>query len=566
MIGFGAVVAIAATASGVGWWCARVAAENVGVMVEADLVQLQSTGKATVFFGRAQLAERQFSLTRDLAQVDAARAALKNAEEQLHGAPVSNAAGASDGDAARQKALQLLGEYRATFDKIVELYQERGLKPELGAEGALRKAVHAIEKVVLEQKLDALTVPMLMCRRHEKDYLLRGDAKYLAEVDKRIAEFDATMTAADLPAETAAGMRASWATYRKAFANLIAADTQIKQKLEQFASVAQQLTQQTDTMSQQAEQRIETAKSSLAASLGRAQGVLLGICIAAVTTGAAFACVITWSVTRSLRQIGELLRQTADQATATASQVEQSSQTLAESSSEQAASLEETNSSLQTIGSMTKRNAETSAQAAQLATDARKLTNSGNRAVEQMGSAISDIRAATDETSKIIKVIEEIAFQTNLLALNAAVEAARAGEAGKGFAVVAEEVRNLAIRSADASRNTAALIARSVERSSRGVSIVAEVAASLKEIDAASDRVASLIGEIATSSDEQSRNVEQITTAVTQLDQLTQQNAAGAEESASAVKDLACQSKQLSTSVDQLMRLAGVAVPQARAA
>ena len=156
-----------------------------------------------------------------------------------------------------------------------------------------------------------------------------------------------------------------------------------------------------------------------------------------------------------------------------------------------------------------------------------------------------------------MKAIDEIAFQTNLLALNAAVEAARAGEAGKGFAVVAEEVRNLAMRSSEAAKNTSGLIEESVVNSRSGVTISNEVAATLTQITGSVAKMHSLVGEIAASSREQAQGIEQINTAVAQMDKVTQSNAAGAEESASAAEELSSQAVQLTAVVNELAALVG---------
>jgi methyl-accepting chemotaxis protein len=155
------------------------------------------------------------------------------------------------------------------------------------------------------------------------------------------------------------------------------------------------------------------------------------------------------------------------------------------------------------------------------------------------------IKKSSDDTAKIIKTIDEIAFQTNLLALNAAVEAARAGEAGKGFAVVAEEVRNLAMRSAEAAKNTADMIEGSVKNAENGVTINQEVMKNLEEINGHAKRVSEVMAEIAAASDQQSQGVGQVNTAMEQMNQLTQQNAANSEESASASEELSAQAQEM---------------------
>ncbi|GBU20795.1 methyl-accepting chemotaxis protein [Fibrobacteres bacterium R8-0-B4] len=204
------------------------------------------------------------------------------------------------------------------------------------------------------------------------------------------------------------------------------------------------------------------------------------------------------------------------------SQILASAQSLAEGSNEQASSLEEVSASLEEIASMTKQNADNSNQAKILATEARAAAKEGDASMKRMAEAINQIKQSSDNTAKIIKSIDDIAFQTNLLALNAAVEAARAGDAGKGFAVVAGEVRNLAMRSAEAAKNTADMIDESVKNAEGGVRITEEVAKSLSQIVDRIIKVGDLITEIATASDEQSQGVNQVNVAIAQMSQVTQ--------------------------------------------
>ena len=296
-----------------------------------------------------------------------------------------------------------------------------------------------------------------------------------------------------------------------------------------------------------------TAAAEVKASTIRIAGTTAGLMAVVVVLTA----VIARGISKALRRMASTLGAGAEQVAAASGEVSSASQSLARGASEQAASLEETGSALEEMSSMTRRTADTARQAAGLAGEAKAAADGGNAAMGRMAAAIGDIERGAAETAKIIKVIDEIAFQTNLLALNAAVEAARAGEAGKGFAVVAEEVRNLAMRSAEAAKNTAVLIEQSVGNAKNGVAIADEVGKTLGQITAASDKVNGLIGEIAAASNEQAQGIGQVNTAVGQMDRVTQANAAAAEQSASAAEELSAQAAGMSDVVRELVTLVG---------
>jgi len=233
------------------------------------------------------------------------------------------------------------------------------------------------------------------------------------------------------------------------------------------------------------------------------------------------------------------------------SQIADASQSLAEGASEQASSLEEISASLEQIAGQSQQSADNARHADKLSQDSRKAADRGQREMAAMNDAVQESKKSSAEISKIIKVIDEIAFQTNLLALNAAVEAARAGEAGKGFAVVAEEVRNLAQRSAEAAKNTSAMIEGSVKRAENGVQIAQRVGDALQEIADGTNKVNVLLTEISHASTEQASGIAQITQGVSQLDQVTQQNAGNSEELAASAQELSAQVRILNTSVEQ---------------
>lgn len=245
----------------------------------------------------------------------------------------------------------------------------------------------------------------------------------------------------------------------------------------------------------------------------------------------------------------------AEQLTAASSQVSSASQQLAAGSSEQAASLEGTSSSMEELSSMTKQNADHAQQAKAMMGEVQRIVENVNVNMLNMAEAIADVTKSSQETGKIIKTIDEIAFQTNLLALNAAVEAARAGEAGAGFAVVANEVRNLAIRSAEAAKNTSDLIENTIKSVIHGNELTKLTQDAFKENIEISAKIGNIIDEITAASQEQFQGIEQINKNVTEMDEVTQQTAAHAEESASSSEEMHAQAEKLKHFVRDLSAL-----------
>ena len=263
------------------------------------------------------------------------------------------------------------------------------------------------------------------------------------------------------------------------------------------------------------------------------------------------------SIIRPLNRAVQHLQETGEQTVQASNEISNTSQLLAEGASEQAAAIEETSSSLEELASMTKRNADHSQKANELSKQTRSAADKGVADMKDMNTAMSALRAGSDDIAKIIKTIDEIAFQTNILALNAAVEAARAGEAGLGFAVVADEVRNLARRSAEAAKETAAKIEGTIIRTAQGVELSAKVSQTLNDIVVKARQVDELAAEVAGASREQTEGITQINAAVGQMDKVTQSNAASAEESAAAAEELNSQAEMMKQSVAELLQLVG---------
>ncbi|MCS6243691.1 MAG: chemotaxis protein [Opitutus sp.] len=427
----------------------------------------------------------------------------------------------------------------APADKL----EERRVKAELGNEiidlgGAIRLATQRAQALRQPELVDK-AVPLFAQIEAVRQKLLpitRNDAdkKLLADVGQTAASYKAGIEALVKNfAEAQVIMKARGA----------AAD--------EFDAVVE------DVLHRSITRTLEYASTS-ASGLSATTQLLIGGEIVMVVLGLLAAFFIIRGVNRALTATAETLSQGSLQVAAAAGQVSSASQSLAEGSSEQAASLEEISSSIEELASMTKRNADNAQSGKTSSGQARVAAEAGAAEMERMQSAMNAIQQSSNDISKIIKTIDEIAFQTNILALNAAVEAARAGESGAGFAVVADEVRSLAQRSALAAKETADKIADACTRSTQGVELSLKVASGLQQILEKSREVDRLVSEVATASNEQSEGIAQINTAVSQMDKVTQSNAANAEETASAAEELNAQSEELRNAAAQLAALVGV--------
>ena len=254
---------------------------------------------------------------------------------------------------------------------------------------------------------------------------------------------------------------------------------------------------------------------------------------------------IVRSVVAPINTITEGLHTAADHVSTSSDEVAAAGQSLAEGSSQQASAIEETSSSLEEMTAMTKRNADNATQAKGLMAEALHVVERVDGHVNNMAAAVGEVTRSSEETGKIIKTIDEIAFQTNLLALNAAVEAARAGEAGAGFAVVADEVRNLAIRAAEAARSTSSLIENTITTVQKSRDLTAQTQEAFKENMEISVKVSHLVDEIAAASQEQAQGIGQINKAIIEMEKVVQHTASSAEQSASASEEMSGQSRQM---------------------
>lgn len=281
---------------------------------------------------------------------------------------------------------------------------------------------------------------------------------------------------------------------------------------------------------------------------------IVGVCLICL---AIFFC-LNFFVMKPVKEVIAGLAEGADTTSRASDQLSAASQALADGASTQAASLEETSASLEEMAAMARQNADNAGQGDALMRGATEVIINANDSMARQNEAMSEIIKASEETSKIVKTIDEIAFQTNLLALNAAVEAARAGEAGAGFAVVADEVRNLAMRAADAAKNTAHLIEGTLNKVKEGSAIAKNTSDEFADVAEKSGGVAALISEIAVASKEQTGGIDQINMAVTAIDKVTQENSANSEEAAAVAQEMQGQADIIQMYTKRLAALVGV--------
>ena len=255
--------------------------------------------------------------------------------------------------------------------------------------------------------------------------------------------------------------------------------------------------------------------------------------------------------------LGKNIREGIQLVSRVSGQVSTASQSLAEDASRQAAGIEETSAAIEEMAAVTRQNAENANQANTFMIEAGQVLKEANRSMKELTQSMEQISSASEDTGRIIKTIDEIAFQTNLLALNAAVEAARAGDAGAGFAVVANEVRNLAMRAAEAARNTSSLIEETVLKVREGSELATQTNEVFRRVADRAKQAGKLVGGIATASSDQSRAIDQIQRAVVELDRLVQKNAANAEESSSVSEEMYARSEIMKDQAKELSDVIG---------
>ena len=416
----------------------------------------------------------------------------------------------------------------------------------------MQQSAEEIEEAINSVRVPGAIALIGFIRKYEKDFLLYRNQKQVDKVHGAVDTLYNAFVEAGVVQEHIDDVKAQLDTYRQAFDAMVGsydeiakASTAVNDQAHLIGPLALKIYQEARGEAAKESQRISKQAQSLALTA-------FIIAISFIVLVMVIAFFLTRSITKPIGVIIANLAGGAEQVAASSGQVSSSSQTLAEGASEQAAAIEETSATMEEMSSMTTLNSENAGQADNLMKSTLITIKDADGAMDNVSQSMEEIAKASQETSKIVKTIDEIAFQTNLLALNAAVEAARAGEAGAGFAVVADEVRNLAMRAAEAAKNTSVLIEGTVTKVNSGKKMVDQANASFKTVTESSAKIASLVSEIASASQEQAQGYTQINQAITQMDGVTQQNSATAEESAAASEELSAQSFTMMKAVDAL--------------
>jgi len=425
----------------------------------------------------------------------------------------------------------------------------------------------AVERVDNADNMNRLIKHLLQIRRYEKNFIIRKDKSYIDTVkeytQKMIAlanESKNKLNKIELIKEMDILIK-SVEEYREKFL-LFAASfekekdfTKTIELSKQTNTINQDMVQAARTIEKIAEENRQAIKKSMIRRNKQSIIFVLTTASLALILGIIFSMTISNMITLPLKKVIEGLIASSKQISEISVYISDSSAALAEGTSQQAAALEETSANLEEISCMTKKNAENATFGNEAMKRSLKAVNEANNDMNCVNELMIKITDSSQQTHLIIKTIDEIAFQTNLLALNAAVEAARAGDAGSGFAVVANEVRSLAIRSAEAARNTANLIDTSVNQVSQCSKLVNQTRESFNKVSESSDSISKNVSQIMAASIEQSEGINQVNIAVSELDKITQLNAVKSEEEAASAEKMRNMLEDMNEYVDDLQSI-----------
>ena len=543
------------------------------VLLEENEKMKSKTNEIGILMLMARRSEKDFMLRMEPKYIDQnaeqVRGIIMKAEELE---AIESAAGAMDGVENARNIKALATQYGNAFKEVSDAYRVIGLDHQSGLKGRFREAAHTAEEFLNKHKDDEIMVDYLMMRRHEKDYFLRGDKKYMAEADKVYDEILSDIARSSMTQVEKNELSADMKAYMDAFDKVVEKNDDIAAANERMRDAAHKIEPIIESNIADENETLDSEKKVISAEVKRSTSVALVVSLIAVIIGAIFAFIIGQSISGpvmkimkfaekfgegdltadadidskdeigimygSINKAKERLKQiigdviaSADNVASGSEELSSTSEEMSQGSSEQASAAEEASSSMEQMASNIRQNADN-------AQETEKISRKASDDARESGVAVTQSVAAMKQIAEKINIIEEIARQTNLLALNAAIEAARAGEHGKGFAVVAAEVRKLAERSQEAAGEITELSASSVEVSERAGKMLGQLVPDIQ-------KTAELVSEISAASGEMNTGAEQINKAIQQLDQVTQQNASAAEEMASTSEELSSQAQQL---------------------
>lgn len=589
MLGFGMLIGIAVALGAVAIWKMKGVEASTGILSREYIPEVEIANDIEQTYSAAMLDFRSYGLTLDRHYLEKGRASLQLTKKKIEIAK----------DLAKRSVhLVDLKERLSNIDAQLAAYEALVHETTL-CDAALtgnRERLNAAAQQYVENCREFLSMfnermkneideglePEKLKERTDKigivtEVLLLGNeiriATHRAETNRNPEFMEAAMKHFPAIFERLAGLRS---IVRREI-NIRQLD-KIKAAAEQYQSGMSELTENWNALEDLGKKRLRVANGLLAeaeaasdqgtkdtihlaaisvSALSSATMVLVVGLAAAAVLGILVAVLITRNITGSVNRAIDGIREGAEQVSAAAGLVSEASQSLAEGASEQAATVEEISSSLEEVSTMTRRNAEHAGKVDALMKDCNQVVADSNESMAALTVSMTEISNAIDETNKIVKTIDEIAFQTNLLALNAAVEAARAGDAGAGFAVVANEVRNLALRSSESARVTSEIIGKTVAQVSAGRKTVARTNDTFISVLEIATKASAMVSQIASASSEQSKGTELIRAAVAETEMVTQRNAASAEETAASSEELSAQTEQMSGMIQELAAFIG---------
>lgn len=413
------------------------------------------------------------------------------------------------------------------------------------------RALYAVERrISISEDIHQIVEKMLEIRRHEKNYIIRQEEVYIDRVEAHLADLRHLANEAKKKfqktehKEQMDALLSEATTYENTFQKIIDL-LQAGATMEDIGGTDTGMVKSARSVLDICYKARSQQGALIKSRIARSEKLLLISTVVAFFLGILLAILITRHIAKPIEKIVHGLAVIVQETVSVSDQTASASRSLADGAYQQAASIQETAASLEQVDAMARNNSENAGKTHQLMVRTREIVQEGETTMGWLTAAMMDIIETSRTTFKIVKDIDEIAFQTNLLALNAAIEAARAGEAGLGFAVVSDEVRNLAMRAADAAGNTSALIEKTVEKIQNGADLANAAGRGFAETTDGISKAENLMGEITSASNEQSTGIAQLNLAVNELDKVVQQNAASAQESSAAAEELNAQAGEV---------------------